>query len=842
MKQSWQQVESEILGRLDIAAEYRALSVDVLDRESNAEGWVCCRAFGREDRNPSAAVNVRTGRYKDFGGEGVSVSLWDFACQFGPFSTWQEARKHYAAKAGVKLPRGRPPIDPAEHLRFQRWNETLVALWCRHKPGVTPEAVRAAGGRLARYRDQWMVVALPVFGAGGVEVDPVGWVLFQTNGQFLPVFRKGGSPQWVKVKTTAGSQGGLLGAWALSRLANQVAGQANAAEQIIWKTAGPSDLLALWAAIPPNLRGSHLVLSNAFGEVESPTPAITKRFEGWKVRVLHDADTAGEAGAERWTRALAKVAAEVRHVRLPYPVEKSHGKDVRDFLTEGHTYENLLALADQAEPIQADQRPAADLSNGLEEEVQNESGEAKTEVIPLTMRELLADILERTGDWPRRVQTALFIDAKPGVHWLERPPALFGYLSDRCGLVKWHGGVGFVKQAEVFEELRRQATPYVAIEEQPHEPRIEGHYYACDFPEPGDGSTLDKLLDFFALETPLDRELLATAYATPLWGGPAGGRPAFMFVAAGGRGKGKSIAAQSIGRLYGECIDITPNEDAAVIKTRLLTPEALPKRVALLDNVKTMRFSWAELEKLITIKVVSGRRLYVGESSRPNYLTWAITLNGASLSTDMAQRVVEIRLAEPEYMAGWERKLGAFIDGNRDAILGDLIGFLRRKPNPVGPQGRWAEWEANVLARVSHPADCQKLISERRKTVDAECEEGETLEDYFASRLEWLGYNPTRDDVFIPNAIVVRWYNQALNENRKTTGATRALRQLFDEGRIERIIQARAGPGGERGFRWVGPAADAADVTWHDIRQRIARKFQDGKTREDSETHEGREF
>jgi hypothetical protein len=83
-------------------------------------------------------------------------------------------------------------------------------------------------------------------------------------------------------------------------------------------------------------------------------------------------------------------------------------------------------------------------------------------------------------------------------------------------------------------------------------------------------------------------------------------------------------------------------------------------RIALLDNVKTTRFSWAELEALITREVISGKRMYVGDASRPNLITWLITLNGASLSTDMAQRVVEIRLADPEYRETWESEVTAF--------------------------------------------------------------------------------------------------------------------------------------------------------------------------------------
>ncbi len=95
-----------------------------------------------------------------------------------------------------------------------------------------------------------------------------------------------------------------------------------------------------------------------------------------------------------------------------------------------------------------------------------------------------------------------------------------------------------------------------------------------------------------------------------------------MITAPAGRGKGKTKLAEAIGRLCGGHIDISPQEDIGTIKQRLLSPNASSKRVALLDNIKKSRFSWAELESLITIDTISGKRMYVGEASRPNRLSW----------------------------------------------------------------------------------------------------------------------------------------------------------------------------------------------------------------------------
>jgi hypothetical protein len=185
------------------------------------------------------------------------------------------------------------------------------------------------------------VVALPVFGARLTEADPVGWVMFQTNGGPLPVFRKGEAPAWKKMKLTAGSEPGLLGAHALARTGDH----SDPAGQVIWFVEGPSDMLALYSIIPLELRETNLVLCNANGANEIPKTSMLSPFAARHVRVIRDADTAGEAGAERWCQWLIGSATEVRRLRLPYPITPDHGKDLRDWINEGHTFADLQDLA-----------------------------------------------------------------------------------------------------------------------------------------------------------------------------------------------------------------------------------------------------------------------------------------------------------------------------------------------------------------------------------------------------------------------------------------------------------------------------------------------------------------
>ena len=90
-----------------------------------------------------------------------------------------------------------------------------------------------------------------------------------------------------------------------------------------------------------------------------------------------------------------------------------------------------------------------------------------------------------------------------------------------------------------------------------------------------------------------DRELIKASLLTLLWGGGGGCRPAFVFTADKGRGKGKSKIAELLASVVGGVLDFSLNEDMSQIKTRLLSPEARCKPVACSNNVKSLRFSVA---------------------------------------------------------------------------------------------------------------------------------------------------------------------------------------------------------------------------------------------------------
>lgn len=356
-KKSYQQTDAEILAGLDLQAEFAAMGVRFAGPPRQS-GKAACYAMGRDDRHPSAWVDLKTGRYGDSGG-GVadsagsprSLSLWDFAAAFGGRPDWQTARREFAKKAGVRIGAAKPPENWRERLEFQSWdapgNLQLAARWCLRKRGVTVEAIRAAGGQLAYYpcfrdeesgevkrrRNAVQVVALPCYGERLLDDDPVAWVIWDTTGAELEVFRGKDVPKGkAKMLSIGPTSGTMMGLHGLVRLTDETLRPGVA---VAWKTAGPTDMLTAWASIPPELRAAVVVVTNASGEVGDVTAGQAKLFAGLRAIVATDADSAGQAGGLKWCLALRGVAAEVCLLDAVAMAGAGGCKDVRNFLSGG---------------------------------------------------------------------------------------------------------------------------------------------------------------------------------------------------------------------------------------------------------------------------------------------------------------------------------------------------------------------------------------------------------------------------------------------------------------------------------------------------------------------------
>jgi len=299
-------------------------------------------------------------------GDGIASLAWatgeDFPTVAGKLSDYLGVPPIPSANGDGK--RKKKEYKPDDHLAWKPWSPVALALWILRKPGMTVESIQAAGGRLARYsyyaddlgRYETNVLALPIYSPPQLSAgEPTGYIVWNIcgdNSGRLPKISGSGKEkktEWVKMKVTLGSKSGLT----FFRGLEQIAPNREPRPEVVWKTAGPTDAMALWTIIPPELRDRHIIVTNSCGENENIKVAWAEVFRGHRVHIIHDADDTGDIGAAKWIKALVGIAAEVRHVRLPFFELTGDGKpqkDVRDFVSAGHSYAELLAAADATAP------------------------------------------------------------------------------------------------------------------------------------------------------------------------------------------------------------------------------------------------------------------------------------------------------------------------------------------------------------------------------------------------------------------------------------------------------------------------------------------------------------
>jgi len=370
----WKQFHREILFQLDLKAEAESLGVVFTSDQPSDKSWLSCHAINREDSNASAAICIAStdgilGRYKDQGGEGLSLSFWDLAARLGPYSDWKAARDHFASKAGVELPNS----DGNTREKVRRKKSTLeesfakqlaivggpgdpqtlhsAILWAEAKSGIDVDVALAAGAHAGvwpkKAPKEKRQHVLAFFG-----FNPIDWgtpraaILYRNDGQDFPEVEIDGNQVLGPRKThlLKGSTDGLIVVG--GRLALELA-------HTVWLTEGLPDAISLAAHIPPG----HVAVTNACG-AQSFKKSFAKAFKGKNVYIVPDADSPGITGAEKKAQTIACVAKEVKLVELPYEVAETHGKDLRDFFVEGRTFEELLELASGAgEFVQSESGP-----------------------------------------------------------------------------------------------------------------------------------------------------------------------------------------------------------------------------------------------------------------------------------------------------------------------------------------------------------------------------------------------------------------------------------------------------------------------------------------------------
>jgi len=372
--------------------------------------------------------------------------------------------------------------------------------------------------------------------------------------------------------------------------------------------------------------------------------------------------------------------------------------------------------------------------------------------------------------------------------------------------INWTKGARFTTQERLFENRRMKAEAFESIELVPHTPSVPGVFYLHpELPGVTPTSRVDELVGFFKPSSEVDRQLMKAAIMTPSWGGAAGKRPAILVTGPDddgkrmGRGVGKStfVDVNAIG-LYGETIDITAKDEMKTIVTRILSPGGATKRILRMDNIKTHRLSWDDLEKLITSPSISGHLMYAGESHRKNLLTVFMTLNGANLSKDLAQRVVVIKLARPEHHAHWEDDVRRFIKIHRWEILAEIAAILSREPGPLIARTRWAEWESAVLSKLDWVEECQDVIVERQGLIDDDDSDRDLVREFIKAQLTRQNICPETESVLIQSVLMAEWIEKVRREKMATNRASGFVKGLG----IPELKEARKSD--FRGFEWRG--------------------------------------
>lgn len=427
-------------------------------------------------------------------------------------------------------------------------------------------------------------------------------------------------------------------------------------------------------------------------------------------------------------------------------------------------------------------------------------------------RELFDRFYHITGGWPKRAAAGLF-HYDPGRDELVdivRPNQLYAWAGDYADIDFAERLSGCVGWEKFCERVRLKADRYDAVERAPHFPPIGGIYYAHPpLPESGDGTTLEGLLDFFAPATPLDRVLLRLLLVTLVWGGRPGQRPAFLIEgpeddARRGRGVGKTSVAETLALVVGGALSgVDPGGGITKVEEKIINDETR-KRVLLIDNLKTERLSWAGLESLITKATITARRNYLGTETRPNLLTVVITVNGAALCEDMAQRVVVVRVGRPESMRiggeAWSDAVARYIEENRGAILADLRSWLDRPRAEFAPEVRPGSWSVAVLSRCDDPGEVARLILRRREEINDDVARSSTFEDQVATLIarHYPGVSPRCTRVRLSLEVAAWVYSRATGEPVGPTGVTKKLNLLqLRRLRFHRTSQLR-------GWIWTG--------------------------------------
>lgn len=390
-----------------------------------------------------------------------------------------------------------------------------------------------------------------------------------------------------------------------------------------------------------------------------------------------------------------------------------------------------------------------------------------------TIKNMMTQVVNKM---PMVFMGKLFVVDDGVVTYLENSNDLFGWISGQNINIDWSTDADCaIKKTEFYSYLIQSCKSYDVIAECPHFPKIKGVFYTKE-PQAINSGKLSELLSFLSPATDDDRDFLRAAILTAFWGGRAGTRPAILLDGldgdkAGGKGIGKTTVTDIISELLDGEIDLSKKTDDGDMRKLILGSRN--ERLIRFDNIKSDKFSSETVESLITSRYISGHKMYRGFSKLPNYYTYLFTFNNASMSKDMAQRSIVVRLARPKHDSNWEENVYKFIDDNRDAIIAD-IGWILTQPVTIQKTySRWSLWEREVLSRASANCKLGEVLLSAQKDVDDEDDLGTQLIELIEDKLSGFYIHGSTDKHYlkphnscfaIKKSVLAEWCQEVLGK------------------------------------------------------------------------------
>lgn len=232
------------------------------------------------------------------------------------------------------------------------------------------------------------------------------------------------------------------------------------------------------------------------------------------------------------------------------------------------------------------------------------------------------------------------------------------------------------------------------------------------------------------------------------------------------------------------------------------------------DNVKHTTSS-GDIESLITADYIDGHRLHHGDARRLNNITWSMTANGVSLSRDLADRSVLIKVGKPK-RTDWVTWAWRFIDKHRAELLADIIAELQAEPRGVirhRNRDRWAAWQDGVLSRLPNADELAALIIERRGTMDADADDWADVRGVIEDLLHAVGADPTCP-TFIPSTAICQRLEAVTGERYNGKRLSATLDRFAGVGDSKRLQKNKSNRQG-RGYVWLPHVSPEVSPSTH---------------------------